>query len=295
MATEQEPVDDLETDDDEDSAPEPVEVPDNPNEPVEVVTDEARKESRRAKRAERQSQFRQATEDAARLRAENEQLRRQPAYQPPQQQQQPNVHAQRLNQLDEAQRRLQAEYTAVASRPGYDTNSDQHRDFERRNNEIQVARMATVADARAPQINEPELLRKLAWQQFTSEHNDVFSHPQAYQWGVGEYYKRIAEGHPDTKEMAEDLLDATRLRFGMKPRKSRGSAPDPATKQRFSGVASRAGGAAPEAGKIQMDANQKRMARIAFMKDGVTEAQAYQKWANTAGKELQKLQARKGQ
>jgi hypothetical protein len=293
MATEQEPIEDTELDDgEEDSAPEPLEVPDNPNEPVEVVTDEARKESRKAKRAERQSQFRAAQEEASRLRAEVEQLRRQPVQQAAPAQQAPNPAVQRLHQIDDATRRLHAEFRARAPKE----DSEEYRDFERRNNELTTARMAAVVDAKTGQQQQPnvqELARAVAWQNFQSEHHDVFNHPQAQTWAWGEYYKRKAEGKPDTPETARQLLDDARRRFGLTPRGGV-PAPDQATRQRFTGVGARQAGGAPSPGAIKMDAHDKRMARIAFMKEGVTEAQAYQKWANTAGKEREKMNRGKG-
>ncbi len=299
MATEQEPiesVDDLETEEEESAAPPPTpEVPQDQNEPIEVETDESRKESRRQRRAERQSQFRAAQEETARLRAEVEALRRQPQYQPPpQQQSQQSVHQQRLNQIEAERQRLFAQYEAIASQPGYNRNSPQHQEFERRAQELETARVATIVDARAShgQPDVKELARQIAWQNFQSDHHDVFNHQDAQTWAWGEYYKRRAEGQADTKELAEDVLDAARRRFGMKPRRGT-PAPDPATRQRLSGVASRAAGSQSQSGPIKMDANDKRMARIAFMKEGVTEAQAYQKWANTVGKKRDEM-SRKG-
>lgn len=279
----------------EEEKPEPPKVPADPNEPIEVETEESRKESRRQRRAERQSQFRQAQEEAARLRAEVEVLKRAPQYQPPPPQQQQSPHAARLQQIEAERQRLFQQYEAVASRPGYDRNSQQHQEFERRAQELENLRVATIVDARAShgQPDVKELARQIAWQNFQSEHHDVFNDQKAITWAMGEWQKRVAEGHADTRDMAEEILDNARRRFGMRPR--RGSpAPDAATRQRFSGVASRSASSAPQDAKVKMSADDKRMARIAFMKEGVTEAQAYQRWANTVGKKRDEMNRKGG-
>lgn len=278
---------DSETSGEGDSSAEP-ELPQDPNEPIEVVTDEAKKESRRQRRAERQNEFRRTQEEAARLRAENEQLRRQPAYQPPQEQrQQENPTAARIRQIDEAKVRLNREYLAMHA--AGKLNSELENKFQLEAEQLQTAKMMAIAQASAPQMNEQEIIRKAAWHQFTTEHADVFHDPNqnVSNWAWAEYHRRRAEGHADTKEMVEDILDQCRIKFGKPPRKLRGSRPDQATKQRLTGLSSRSAGvSADSSGAITMDAHQKRMARIAFMKDGVSEKQAYQKWANTAGKQL---------
>jgi hypothetical protein len=290
MTTENEAPEIDETDDDESAPVETPEPPADPNEPIEVVTEEAQRESRKQRRAQRQSEFRQAQDDAQRHRREAEDLRaqlsRQQQSQPQQQQLHPAVHE--LRQIDEATARLHREYSAVASQPGF--TPQQQEQYEQRARELQTARMASVARAAAPQVDVQELARKIQWQQFTTEHADVFNHPQAYQWGVGEYYKRIADGHADTKAMAEDLLDAARRRFGLKPRNGNVSKPDAATRQRFSGVPARGAGSATAAnGTVHMSKDDKRMARIAFG-DKMSEKEAYQHWANTVGKKRAALE-----
>lgn len=293
MATEQD-VNDIDNDDDElEDRPEPeVSLPDDPNEPIEVVTDEAKQASRREKRQERRNRFEQTKQENNRLRAELEVRNRQPAYQPPQQQQ---IHpaAQRLRDIDERERRLHKEYEIVASRPGYDRNGQEEERYQRMAREINVERMATVASASAPQFNEQEMMRKFAWQQFTSEHNDVFAKENVKDWALAKWQQLVkGEGKADTKELAEEILDQARVRFGMKPRRGGGSAPTSADRQRYSGVPARAGsGSQGGTGKVEMGPNEKRMARIAFMGNKVngkemTEQQAYQHWANTVGKKL---------
>lgn len=284
-------LEDTEDELEEKPAPEP-ELPQDPNEPIEVVTDEAKKESRRQRRMERQNEFRRVQEENARLRAEAEAYRRQPVYQPPQQQYQPNPVAQKIQEIDDATRRLHKEYEAVASRPGF--TPQMHEEYERRALALQTAKIAAVNEATRPQVNEQELYRKIAWQQFTSEHNDVFSDEKAKHWAVAEWQKQVyGEGKADTKQLAEEILDRTRVRFGMKPR-SGGAMPNPADRQRLTGVGSRGGPGAPQqTGAVVMGPREKQMARIAFG-DKMSEREAYQKWANTVGKKLQEQKSKGG-
>jgi|SRR6478735_902343 len=295
MATEDEDlntgIDDSEEELDEKPEPAP-ELPADPNEPIEVVTDEAKKESRRQRRAERQNEFRRIQEENARLRAESDAYRRQPAYQPQQQQQPVNPAAQRLREIDETTQRLHREYEAVASRPGF--TPQMQADYEQRALQLQTARMAAVAQATAPQINEQELYRKIAWQQFTNEHADVFGDEKAQNWAIGEWQKLVkGEGKADTKQLAEEILDRARVRFGMKPRNG-GSSVTQADRQRLTGVGSRgAPGAPQQTGAVKMGPREKHMARLAFG-DKMSEAEAYQKWANTVGKKLLEQQRKGG-
>lgn len=282
--------------------PEPeVEPPADPNEPIEVVTDEARQQSRKERRAERQNEFRRTQEEAASLRAEVEVLRRQPVHAPQPQQQQMHPSAAKLRDLDQLEDRLHREYEIVASRPGYDRNGAEEANYRQQARNIQIARMAAVQQATAPQINEQELMRKMRWENFTSKHSDVFTSDKARNWAFGEWQKQVhGEGKEDTEELAEEILDKARLRHGMKPRRSSGSAPTSADRQRFSGVSARGGSPSQASpGAVQMGADEKKLARLAFMGKKIngkelTEQQAYQRWANTVGKKLQAEKSKGG-
>ena len=278
------------------------ELPQDPNEPIQIETEEAKVSKRRQARAERQNKFRQMEEETTRLRREMEELRRQPQYQPPpQQQQQEHPAAARLRQIDDTERSLHREYTALAQ-AGRITPQLQE-EFENKARQIQVARMATVAQASQPQVDRQAIVREAMWTQFTTKHADIFHdpNPNIQKWAWAEYHRRIAEGHPDTEDMVEDILDQTRVKFGKQPRRSRGSRPDEATKARFTGLSSRGGGGnVGEDGMIEMSAHDKKMARIAFGdrkdKDGKpwTEKQVYQYWANTVGKKRAALGKKTG-
>jgi hypothetical protein len=287
--------------------PEPEkEVPADPNEPIQVETDEAKVSRRRQQRAERQNKFRQMEEENQRLRRDVEEIR-QRAYQAPQQQyqqsqqQQDSPAAQRLRSLDDTERSLHREYTALAQ-AGKITPQLQE-EFENKARHINVARMATIAQASQPQIDRRAIVQEAMWTQFTTKHADVFHdpNPNIQKWAWAEYHRRIAEGHPDTEDMVEDILDQTRVKFGKQPRRSRGSRPDDNTRARFTGLSSRGGGGSVgEDGMIPMDRDDKRMARIMCSdkknKDGSpwSEKQAYQYWANTVGKKRAALGKKTG-
>lgn len=284
--------------------PEP-ELPADPNEPITIETDEAKLSRRRQARAERQNRYKEMESENQRLRREAEELRQrsyQPQYQPPQQQQE-HPAAQRMRQIDDHERSLHREYQALAQ-AGKITPQLQE-EFENKARQIQVARMATVAQASQPQIDRQAIVREALWANFTTQHADIFHdpNPNVQKWAWAEYHRRLAEGHADTQEMVEDILDQTRVKFGKTPRKLRGSRPDDNTKARFSGIPSRGGGGAPqgEDGVVHMTADYKRMARQAFgdykdKKTGKpwTEQQMYQHWANGPGKKLMAMNKKTG-
>lgn len=272
----------------------PPEVPADPNEPITLQTDEAKRESRKQRRAERQNEFKRLQEENNRYRAELEASRRQPAphQQSAPQQQQLHPAVARLREIDEQTDSLTREYQAVYK--AGNLTPELEAQYQRKARELQTVRMATIAQAAAPQINEEQLVQKAAWRQFTAENSDIFynENENVKAWAWAEYHRRRAEGQADTRSMVDSVLDAARVRFGLTPR--RGNAPDNATRQRLSGISSRGAGASqPSSGEIQMDGHMKKMARIAFLgkpgKDGkpMSEAQAYQHWANTVGKKLQ--------
>lgn len=273
--------------------PEKLDLPADPNEPIQIETDEAKVSKRRQARQERQNKFRQMEEDNRRLRQEMDEIR-QRAYQPPQAppQQQRNPHADQIERIDNATAALHREYEILATN-GKMTPQLQE-EYNKKALHLQTAKMAAVSQAAAPQIDREAIVREAMWAQFANQHSDVFfdKNPNVKEYAWALYRQKIAMGVPDTMEMVDEVLDQTRIAFGKQPRKLRGSRPDAATKARFTGVPSRGGGGGDmgEEGKIEMNAHDKRMARIAFGdkkgKDGKpwSEQQVYQHWANTVGK-----------
>lgn len=288
---------DLEKDLDETEEPEEkVETPDppqDPNEPIEVVTADAQKQARKERRAQRQSEFRAAQEERDRLRRENEELRARSYQPPPQQQPQVNPAAQRLQQIDQMEKQLHDHYRARASQADFNPNGPEYAEFERKNRELQTARMAVIAAAQAPQINEEEIIRKAQLRMYLNEHSDISHDPTKWQWAYARWQQYRAEGKEDTRELSDAVFEEARRRFGLKTRSGGSPAADPATRQRLSGVPARGAGPGPVThGAIQMGPHEKKMARIAF--SHMSEKEAYQHWANTVGKKLQEQKAKGG-
>lgn len=288
----------LETSEDDEVEDSKVETPDppqDPNEPIEIVTAEAQKLARKERRAQRQNEFRAAQEERDRLRRENEELRRQ-TYQQPPQQQQPQMHpaAQRLQQLDQMEKQLHDHYRARASQPDYRQDSAEHQEFERKAREINTARMGVIAAAQQPQIDKAELIREAQLNLYLSEHSDISQDKTKMAWAWARWHQYRAEGKEDTRELSDAVFDEARRRFGMKTRSGSSQAADPATRQRLTGISARGAGPGPDSsGVVQLSAHDKRMARIAFG-DRMSEKEAYQHFANTVGKKRQEQQKGKG-
>lgn len=285
MATEQEELEDKggEEPEAEESAPE-IKEPESPNADIEVPI--AARPPRGERRANRVREFEQRAERAERERDEirrQYELSRQQAPSAVQiQPQQQNPYVGRLRNIWERQQQLHKEFEIVASQPGF--NEEKRQQYELRAQQLDLEKMSTVAEMNRPNVDINQIARTVAWNQFTSEHHDVFNDPKLTQWAWGEYYRRIAEGQADTRALAEDVLDAARVRFGLQSRRGRGSAPDTATRQRLSGVSSRSAGPAGGGGTISMNAHQRKMARDLY--SSLPEKEAYQKWANGPGKRL---------
>lgn len=253
------------------------------NETIDVPVREQKKRNRfkefeeRAARAEREAQ--EARREAQEARA----LHQQRLAHPQDQSQQPVSPAvQKLRDIDEATRRLHKEYQTVASRGNL---SEQEQDaYEQRALQLQTARMAAVVEATRQPVNEQEMYRRWKWQEFTTKHNDIFSHEQAKHWAVGRWQQLVyGEKAADTEELAEKILDEARVKYGMKPRRGGGGA-DAATRARLSGVSAQGGGGGDvdSVGAVRMGKRERQMAEALY--DNLPPQQAWQKWANGPGK-----------
>lgn len=286
--------DELEKDLPEGNEPEEVEVeekPELPNDPVdrnEVIdvplSRQEKKRNRFKEVEERAARAEKAAEDARREAAEARAQFQQRIAHPQDQSHQPQqVHpaAQRLRDIDNATRQLHKEYEAVTS--SRKLSAEEHQAYEDRALALQTARISTIAQASAPQVNEQEMYRRWKWNDFTTRHNDVFSNEKAKYWAVSEWQKRVyALGEADTEDLAEKILDETRVKYGMKPRRG-GGGPDAATRARLSGVSAQGSGGVEsgESGAVRMGARERAMARELYDKDPPNVA--YQKWANGPG------------
>jgi hypothetical protein len=267
--------------------------PELPKEPVdknadiEVQVTRAEKKRNRVKEFEERTTRAEQAAEAARKEAQEarELYQRQLQHPQSQQQQGPNPVQQRLNQIAEAKRRLHDHYQAIAGQAGYDPRGkDQatQRDFEAKAEELENMRVAAISQASQPQLNEQDLMRKMALQTYLNSHSDITHDARRWEWAHARWVQRKAEGHPDTIEMADEVMEEARIKFGLQPRKSRGSKPDPATKARLSGISAQAQGGGQEVGLVKMNAMERKMAREMY--DKLPPEQAYQKWANGPGK-----------
>jgi hypothetical protein len=262
------------------------------NEVIDVPVRDQKKRNRFKEFEERTARAEKAAEEARREAQEARALHQQRFAHPQDQssqQQAPNPAAQRLRDIDAATRQLHKEYEAVTSSRRLDPAEQQA--YEDRALALQTARISTIAQASAPQVNEQEMYRRWKWNDFTNRHNDVFSNEKAKYWAVSEWQKRVyALGEADTEDLAEKILDETRVKYGMKPRRGN-SGPDAATKARLSGVSAQGGGGGDggDGGAVRMGKRERAMAQELYDKD--PPQVAWQKWANGPGKRAAMKQA----
>lgn len=151
------------------------------------------------------------------------------------------------------------------------------------------ARMANAADGIRPQ--DPNAgVRAMVRAQF----GDVEAHPKALDYAQGEFMRLRAIGRPDTWETLESSMLAAREQFGLAP--PRGAPPSPQRKQALSGPAFRR--SAPQqdsddgGSTIRMTKELRTMARSLY--PGLPEKEAYQKWAQGAGRKFLAMQKNRG-
>jgi hypothetical protein len=281
-----------------DTEPEAPKDPIDKNADVEVQVGPSRQEKKRNRLREFEERTTRAEKAAEEARNEAREARERfdRLNQHPQSHQQPqpqvNPVQQRLGQIAEAKRRLHETYEAVASQPGYDRNGPRQKEFERQAEELENARVATISDANRPQVNEQELMRKVALQAYLDSHSDISSDPNKFKWALARWEQRKAEGHADTREMADEVFDEARVKFGGRARNRIGpQRPDPATQRRLSGVSAQSTGAPDNVGSIRMNAMERKMAEVKY--DNLPKEKAWQKWANNEGKKVMERRAGK--
>lgn len=279
--------------------PEPPKDPVDKNADVDVQVGPSRQEKKRNRMREFEETAKRATEEAAAARKEAQEARElyQRQLQHPQSQQSSPQHQvssvqQRLNQIAEAKKRLHETYEAVASQPGYDRNGPRQREFEQQAEDLENARVAAITDARQPQFNEPELMRRVALKAYLDSHSDISADPQKWAWAHARWLQRKAEGQPDTREMADECFDEARVKYGMRPRnRIGGQRPDQATQRRLSGVSAQSTGAPDNISAIRMTPMERKIAEAKY--DKLDKEKAWQKWANTEGKRIMAKRAQR--
>lgn len=259
---------------------------------VPVQTRAEKKRNRFKEFEERTARAEAAAEAARREAAEARQAFQQRAYHPQAAQQQSNPALARLQQIDRATEELHERYELASRSPNF--TKEHQKQFEQEARNLQTAKMAAVAQAAAPQINEEQLVQKAAWRQFTAEHADIFHapDPKMQKWAWAQYDLAMAEGLPDTRELVETILDRTRVKFGIKPRRARSvGVSDAATQRRLSGHSAQSAGGGEEVAQVKMGNMERKMAREMYDKD--PPEVAYQKWANGPGKRAAQKMLRK--
>ncbi len=276
--------------------PEPPKDPVDKNADVEVQVGPSRQEKKRNRLKEfeeRTTRAEQAAEEARReareARERFDTLNRHPQSQ--QAQPQANPVQSRLNQIAEAKRRLHETYEAVASQPGYDRNGPRQKEFEQQAENLENARVAAISEAQRPQFDEADLMRKVALKTYLDSHGDISGDPTRWAWAYARWQQRKAEGHADTREMADEVFDEARVKYGLKPRNRIGpQRADPATQKRLSGISAQSAGEPNNVSAIKMTPMERKMAEVKY--DNLPKEKAWQKWANTEGK---KVMARRAQ
>ena len=279
------------------SDPEPPKDPVDKNADVDVQVGPSRQEKKRNRLKEfeeRTTRAEQAAEEARKEAKEaREQLTRLNQH-PQSQQSQPQINPiqQRLGQIAEAKRRLHETYEAVASQPGYDRNGPRQKEFERQAEDLENARVQTISESNRPQFNEQELMRKVALQTYLDSHSDISGDPNKWAWALARWQQRKAEGHADTREMADEVFDEARVKFGGRARNRIGAQrADPATQKRLSGVSAQSAGAPDNVSAIKMTPMERKMAEVKY--DTLPKEKAWQKWANTEGKKVMAKRAQR--
>lgn len=277
--------------------PEAPKDPVDKNADVEVQVGPSRQEKKRNRLKEFEERTTRAEQAAEEARREAKEARDNFArlnQHPQSQQSQPQANPvqQRLNQIAEAKKRLHETYEAVASQPGYDRNGPRQREFEQQAENLENARVAAITEAQRPQFNESELMRKVALQTYLDSHSDVTSDPKRWQWAYSRWQQRLAEGHQDTREMADEVFDEARVKFGGRPRNRIGAQrADPATQRRLSGLSSQSAGSPDNVSAIKMTPMERKMAEVKY--DTLPKEKAWQKWANTEGKKVMAKRAQR--
>lgn len=281
-----------------DTDPEPPKDPVDKNADVEVQVGPSRQEKKRNRMKEfeeRTTRAEQAAEEARReareARERFETLNRHPQSQQSSPQGQVSPVQQRLNQIAEAKKRLHETYEAVASQPGYDRNGPRQREFEQQAEQLENARVAAISEAQRPQFDEGELMRKVALKAYLDSHSDISADPNKWAWAHARWLQRKAEGHADTREMADEVFDEARVKFGLRPRNRIGTRPDQATQRRLSGIGSQSAGAPDNVSAIKMTPMERKMAEVKY--DTLPKEKAWQKWANTEGKKVMAKRAQR--
>lgn len=137
------------------------------------------------------------------------------------------------------------------------------------------ARLAKRERARAPR---PEQVARQAQQNaIAARHADVFSHQKAAGWAIRRYQDAMDDGHPDTPETVDKIMDQARAKWGIGGRRQ-----DPNLGRKLTGLPASGGGrgGAPTS-KVHLTEAEKGMADVMFGKSIPDENERYKHYAKT--------------
>lgn len=252
-----------------------------------------REQIERADRAERLAQ--EASERQKLLEQELLQQRQYLQQVATQQQRQPQADPleQDLGKLRESRRSLEIEYEREVERYQRERRQmprEEYQKFVDRAEKLDEERVALIAEKRAMARQPDPNQQAIAAMQriMAAENNDVYGNERALFWARGRYAQYQADGHNDSRELHDRVMEEARERFGMKPRSSTRAAArdDDERRQKYVG-AGRGAAMAPsgERQKFVMNDLHKQIAdeRYAYIQDP---RQRYQKYANEVGAKL---------
>lgn len=195
-----------------------------------------------------------------------------------------------IKQNREARRSLELEYEHAVERyrrSKQEMPAAEYEKFRERAEQVDDHRSVLAAHRamRASQPDPDQQARASIGRILAAENKDVYEHGKAMLWSKGRYAQYQADGHGDSRELHDRVMDEARERFGMKARKARYEAPDEERRSRYTGAGK---GAAPSASggqKFTMDSLHKTLAdeRFSYIKDP---KQRYQKYVNEVGSKL---------
>ncbi len=251
--------------------------------------------SRADKKRNRYAEMRQELDDERRRRREVEEAAHQQRLQSLQQQQPQSdpldVH---LDRLQKEEIRFNKEYQARRQQGLSETEEQEYIERAQQiRNAIQQtnARIAQREQPTPQQISQHSAVQSRR-QAFAAKHPDVFGHHDRVQvdgqnvsraayWANQRFQQLVTEGHPDNEATAEIAVQEARQRFLGKK-----TASDPtAARERFAGPPKGSNGQT-ENGRLRvvMHPHRKKLAEARY--PDLPPEQAWQKWANSAGKRI---------
>lgn len=251
------------------------------------------KPTRMEKKRQRGNAHKEALERAAQAEARAAQLEqeRQQFIQQQQLAQQQQYHQNQAEQeWEQLQKEIQDTFAGFEAAGGANASEATRQEYARRAQHLDRKKFAIMArmNGVGQQVDPRQIALYVEGQQLQAKYADIFGNPAAKSWGEGRLYQIAAERGITAQsvtraqyyELLEEAAEETRRRFGLGNRR-RSPPPSEATKQRYSGVPSRAGGG-DGAIKVVMDRNKKRIAEAMY--SDLAPEKAWQKWANGPGK-----------